>query len=522
MKRLFYAVAAFAVLSLASCGKEDDPKTPSAPTIVMEGLNIDEVHEITGADMKVKVDVTAEGGIDKFAVKIESPLLTDDLLAEIGLAAEMELTAPAGIAMSEALKSLGFPAGADVKGSTKQSFDISEFIPLIKALYGGHEKDSNHNFVLTVKDAYGQTTTKSLMFHISAAPASITYNGDADLWLNTASFSVENQGGGEIAVEYKRASQSDWQTAAVTDEGDGFYKAAIAPVWVEGSKEGLATLDSRCGVFAGEKYDYRLLVGGEEVAASSFETAAGDAIPNGDMSAWSRYAGYSPELKGSEADYPNASVDDAFWSNGNNSMTKTLCTPFELTENNKCALLKGVNPFGLGIYAAGNLFAGVFEMSGFAGYARFGQKYAYTARPSALKLRYKADVNKIALLGLKKEVLTTEDTDPATMFVCITDWTDRHSVYSGLGVKEEAINAFDPEVHASTDEGAVIAYGMVTVTESTDWVEVTIPLVYRDKAGRPAADNYSLVISCASSKYGDYLCGNPDNALYVDDFEWVY
>ena len=103
MKRLFYAVAAFAVLSLASCGKEDDPKTPSAPTIVMEGLNIDEVHEITGADMKVKVDVTAEGGIDKFAVKIESPLLTNDLLAEIGLAAEMELTAPAGIAMSEAL-----------------------------------------------------------------------------------------------------------------------------------------------------------------------------------------------------------------------------------------------------------------------------------------------------------------------------------------------------------------------------------------------------------------------------------
>ena len=76
--------------------------------------------------------------------------------------------------------------------------------------------------------------------------------------------------------------------------------------------------------------------------------------------------------------------------------------------------------------------------------------------------------------------------------------------------------------HASTAEGAVIAYGSVTVTESTDWVEVVIPLVYRDKESCPAAENYSLVISCASSKYGDYLCGNPDNELYVDDFEWVY
>ncbi len=161
-------------------------------------------------------------------------------------------------------------------------------------------------------------------------------------------------------------------------------------------------------------------------------------------------------------------------------------------------------------------------MSGFAGYARFGQKYEYTARPSAVKLRYKANVGKISLLGLKDGVLTTDDIDPATVFVCITDWTDRHSVHSGLGVNEDEINAFDPVAHASTAEGAVIAYGSVTVTESTDWVEVVIPLVYRDKESRPAAENYSLVISCASSKYGDYLCGNPDNELYVDDFEWVY
>ena len=151
MKRLFYVVTAFAALSLAACGKEVTPSAPSAPIIEMEGLNIEEVHEITDGPMRVKVGVRAEGGIETFSVKIESPLLTDELLREIDLAAEMELTAPASDEMAAALKNLGFPVGGNVKGSTDQSFDISQFMPLIKQLYGGHEKDSRHDFVLTVR-----------------------------------------------------------------------------------------------------------------------------------------------------------------------------------------------------------------------------------------------------------------------------------------------------------------------------------------------------------------------------------
>ncbi len=135
MKRLFYVVTAFAALSLAACGKEVTPSAPSAPIIEMEGLNIEEVHEITDGPMRVKVGVRAEGGIETFSVKIESPLLTDELLREIDLAAEMELTAPASDEMAAALKNLGFPVGGNVKGSTDQSFDISQFMPLIKQLY---------------------------------------------------------------------------------------------------------------------------------------------------------------------------------------------------------------------------------------------------------------------------------------------------------------------------------------------------------------------------------------------------
>lgn len=46
--------------------------------------------------------------------------------------------------------------------------------------------------------------------------------------------------------------------------------------------------------------------------------------------------------------------------------------------------------------------------------------------------------------------------------------------------------------------------------------------MYKDTEARPADGRYSLVISCASSAFGDYLCGNMGNELYVDDFQWVY
>ena len=234
----------------------------------------------------------------------------------------------------------------------------------------------------------------------------------------------------------------------------------------------------------------------------------------------SQYIGYGST--GSAVYYPNASAEEAFWSNGNNAFTQTLCTPYsEDGSDETCALLKGKSTFD--IFAAGNLFTGEFRMSGIAGYADFGQQYTYTARPRALKLRYKASVGKIASLGLKDGELTTDDTDPASIFVCITDWNSRHSVHSGLGVAVDEINAFDPVTDTATDEGNVIAYASVTVTEtSSGWVEAVLPLNYRDKESRPADGSYSLVISCASSKYGDYLCGNPDNELFVDDIEWVY
>lgn len=520
MKHFFImAATVLTAATLMACSDNSTP-APAGPSITLEGLDITQVHEITGDPMTVKVNVAAEAGIKTFSVKITSPLLTDELLGAIGLATQMELTSPADDDMAAALKDLGFPVGADVTGAAQLSFDISAFIPLIKQLYNGHERDSNHNFELTVTDAANQAAHETLKFHISGSEPAIAYNDDADAWLNTATLTAEVPDGGKVAIEYRREGEEAWHAAAVTDAGNGFYTGTIAPEWIAGDTEGLWQMDGATGVFAGQRYECRVTADGEQVATTTFETAAGDVIPNGDMQAWSQYAGYGST--GTAVYYPNASAEEAFWSNGNNAFTQTLCTPYsEDGSDDTCALLKGKSTFG--IFAAGNLFTGEFRMAGIAGYADFGQQYTYTARPRALKLRYKASVGKIASLGLKDGELTTGDTDPASIFVCITDWNSRHSVHSGLGVAVDEINAFDPVTDTATDEGSVIAYASVTVTETSNgWVEAVLPLNYRDKESRPADGSYSLVISCASSKYGDYLCGNPDNELFVDDIEWVY
>ena len=61
--------------------------------------------------------------------------------------------------------------------------------------------------------------------------------------------------------------------------------------------------------------------------------------------------------------------------------------------------------------------------------------------------------------------------------------------------------------------------GASIVTSSTDqWVEYTIPLDYRDMDTKPT----HIIISCASSKYGDYFSGYSSSTLWLDKMELVY
>lgn len=68
----------------------------------------------------------------------------------------------------------------------------------------------------------------------------------------------------------------------------------------------------------------------------------------------------------------------------------------------------------------------------------------------------------------------------------------------------------------------MIGYGVADITQSTDgWVDLVIPACWYDTVTKPSGD-YTLVISCAASKRGDYLTGSTNTVLLVENFEWVY
>lgn len=514
MKKLFITLAA--VVAFAACTDNDDEpeQLPAAPTIVLQGGDIDQPIEIT-AEMSAKVDVKAPGTIAGFTVTIDSPALTEEVLQAAGLGKELDLCNPGS--MAGMLTILGFPCGDKAVGQTDLSFDISQLVPMIASFT--KNETSDHKFILTVTDAKKQTTTKTLTCHYTAKPATLTYNDDADLWANTATVTAENLPDG-AKVQY-RVKDGEWQDAALT-EGSTYQ---IAPEWDETQNDAkLAIYDIKAGtgVFAGNTYEVRIAAEDGQAIGTSivFNTKVGDTIPNGDMSGWSN----------SGFDIPNAADADTFWSSGNNSMSNTLCTKSEdkYGKSAPAAKLASSDVFGMGILAAGNLFTGDFDfsMSSMGGAVKFGRPYAWTARPSALKLKYAATVKPVNLtnmFGPKVEGVTNGDDDHARIFVAIVDWTGQHSVTSTTA---DTTGSWDPEKTDTVDEGKILGYGSFKISspaELGDALEdLEIQIHWYDKEAKPAEGSYSLVISCACNEYGDYFTGCSTNVMYVDDFEWAY
>lgn len=319
-----------------------------------------------------------------------------------------------------------------------------------------------------------------------------------------------------------RTAEGEEQLPGVRNE-EGIHTATFAPGWTTSENaNGLTchTPDGK-GLRVGTHYTCVATIDGVEYTAT-LDTPAGDVISNAGMDDWSTYVVAGWSVLSGEVPYPNADSGTIFWVGGNNKQTNALCTGAEIEgSNGRCAQLKPM--VAAGVFAAGNLFTGTFEggpnFLDMYGLAHFGVVYDFTARPTALSLRYNATITNVTHTG--NSSLTTEELDQSRIFVCITDWTARHTVKSGSSYDETTF--WDPEAATSLPEGAILGYGSQMLTESTGgWQTLTIPIVWYDREAAPAAGNYSLVISCATSFKGDYVAGSENNVLYVEDFEWVY
>lgn len=498
-----------------------------APSLVWpgeDGKEIGDVHDLTtdesgtSLNYSAAVDIVVPGGIAGLKVDIESPALNAIGITTLNIFNE---TAIPGLDIS--YEDLGLSCGAQVQYQKTCVFNITNLVPMILVLEQMGIDASliycQHTFNVTVTDLAGQSTTQPLIFDASKVTLA-----SADLWANTATLALKSipSNATSVSVQYKKSTETTWQDATVSNDKT---MATIAPEWSEASPY---QINPDKGVFAATTYDYKLDIDGTEFTGQ-FTTAPGMTIANGNMDTW-----YFED-----AWYPHSDATTGnLWATGNpgtklikDNSTKNpvnLTTPVE-HESKQAAYLKSQLIEGkvLGFvsvtkFGAGNLFVGDFGeivYSPQGAKVKFGKEYEFTARPTGLKLKYKNTVGNINYIGSKTGV-SESDIDKARIFVCLCNWSGQHTVDT---TKEATY--FDPtDPNKQASEGEVIGYGDLQIGEThTDWTEVTIPIVYNDKINKPGYNKKSyLVISCAASIYGDYLCGSTSNDLTVDDFEWVY
>ena len=262
-------------------------------------------------------------------------------------------------------------------------------------------------------------------------------------------------------------------------------------------------------------YQYQL-IGGEvqdgkykfESEIFSFTTEAKFDIPYGDMESW-YMNGKVPEIGLSDKGHD-------FWDTGNHG---SASYGFTLTESNSDyksggtygARLKSqfAGVFGIGKFAAGNLFAGEFgETVGTKGAKlTFGQPYN-GSHPKALRVYVYYTPGEVDYS--ETDALQKKETDQGQIFIAIAN------APSSLNTAEKIY--FDPVA------SNILGYGEKTMTaeygDNGNLKVLEIPITYYEKAKSNKASH--IIIVCSASKYGDYFTGSSKSTMYVDDFELVY
>ena len=128
------------------------------PQITWVGYDINK-RQVIKEDDTCMIRITAPMVIQDFEIEIVSKTLNAEELEGVGLAAKFSLVN--STELFEALAGLGFPVGDAVYGQTLISEDqlnISRFLVILGRLGAG-----DHDFVMTVTDMEGNSTTKTVM-----------------------------------------------------------------------------------------------------------------------------------------------------------------------------------------------------------------------------------------------------------------------------------------------------------------------------------------------------------------------
>ena len=320
----------------------------------------------------------------------------------------------------------------------------------------------------------------------------------------------------KVLFEVREKGTENWRSVNAVRESEGSYSAEIS------------------GLAPSTTYEYRLALtdsGSGETeylpASSDITTEDAPAVPNGGFETTS-----NAESKSYKSFFdPNSSdptLQTKWWCSGNAGSTSVggsyaICYPddSEHKEGERSVCLHSRNVIIK--FAAGNLFSGHFGKTIIpdGGTVYFGRPF--TARPTALRLwiKYSGGVIDYESSNVP-EAGKKGNYDKASIRIALGTWDYRK--YGGDADSPVLINTTDEStfVDFSTD-GSTIAFGERIVPSddsnpAKDWTQVTIPIDYRNKAAYPT----HIIISCASSMYGDYFAGHAGSKLWVDGMELIY
>ena len=412
--------------------------------------------------------------------------------------------------------------------------DGSEFVKtgIIEELVGGKMykmnlkytiKDGDLDFTLMV-DYTTDIVDDTIVFEPVATGLSVT--PVYEIWATRTTLyadvdPVENAG---ATVQFAYSAGNDsWVTVDAVSETEGVWKADVA------------------GLVPSTLYTYRLVLNGVQVGDErTLTTSDAPAIPNG---------GFEHVSLVKDASYykfydPNCGIEGCttkFWASGNGDEENpgSASMNYVITEVDKDVKYEGTqsvraqSTYAVVKLAAGNLFTGYFAgLDGTkGGKVNFGRPW--TSRPTALKIYCKYSTGTMDQIeSLPAGVnLTSKDYDRAQIKFAIGNWDFKK--YGGTRECPILVNTTDestfidfytdPSTIANGDviiynDGYEINRGTKVVTDTNTWIEYIIPLDYRNLTTFPT----HIVVSCASSMYGDYFSGSTSSKLWLDAAELIY
>lgn len=379
--------------------------------------------------------------------------------------------------------------------------------------------ESSYSMKFTATDTYDEiqegatAKTREIVWNIIVSDANVTSinipeDRRYEIWSDKAVFYGQNlEGKTPTETLYFRYRQKD------TDTWSENIPAIIDGVYYK--------TEQVKGLKPGTTYQYQMVEGAKvSNVISEVTTEYPIQLPNAGFENWS----------GDVPRYIFGDGESMFWDSGNHGSEKVSVNVTEQDSSIKnsgtySAKLTSLfaNKFGIGQFAAGNIFIGKYletVMDGITGHGVLGLGRPFTTRPIALRGYVKYISGNVDKGGDK---ISNNTPDQGIIYMALTD--DREPVYEYGGEKWSFIIRTKDKQFFSKNNENVIAYGEKVWTESTvgeGMHEFIIYFNYDEKTDGKIRIPTRLLLVAAASRYGDYFQGSTSSRMWLDDLELIY